>query len=164
MYVRFGFCAFSKTKAMKIKIALSIVFCVAGICAALLTHATVRRGALVIDGVSFQVEIADNAKTRARGLQDRISLQERHGMLFVFEHEAEHAFWMKHVLVPLDIIWIRDSKIVDFTRSADVPAYDTPDDQLPTYSSLEAVDMVLEVPAGTIDAERFFIGDSIEIQ
>src|SRR3712207_7986486 len=33
-------------------------------------------------------------------------------MLFVFDVEAEHRFWMKDMKFPIDIIWISSGKIV----------------------------------------------------
>jgi hypothetical protein len=36
----------------------------------------------------------------------RRELPEDRGMLFVFEEEGEHPFWMKDTLIPLDMIFI----------------------------------------------------------
>lgn len=44
----------------------------------------------------------------------RESLGENEGMLFIFDEETIHAFWMKNTLIPLDAVWISsDYKIVD---------------------------------------------------
>jgi uncharacterized membrane protein (UPF0127 family) len=52
------------------------------------------------------VEVADDDATRERGLMFRERLDQDRGMLFVFEEEGEHVFWMKDTLIPLDMIFV----------------------------------------------------------
>jgi uncharacterized membrane protein (UPF0127 family) len=54
----------------------------------------------------FAVEIADNDQERAKGLMFRESVPSGAGMLFVYEHPQNVAFWMKNTLIPLDMIFI----------------------------------------------------------
>ncbi len=62
----------------------------------------------------LKAEIADSEPKRHQGLMFRKSLPQKEGMLFVFDQEAPHAFWMKNMLIPIDIIWIsQDKKIID---------------------------------------------------
>jgi len=60
----------------------------------------------------FQVEIARDEASRARGLMDRRFMPPDHGMLFEFEREAPEAFWMKDTYIPLDMIFISQSGVV----------------------------------------------------
>ena len=60
----------------------------------------------------FQVEIATDDASRARGLMDRRFMPADHGMLFEFDREAPEAFWMKDTYIPLDMIFISRSGIV----------------------------------------------------
>ena len=60
----------------------------------------------------FQVEIARDDASRARGLMDRRFMPADHGMLFEFDREAPQAFWMKDTYVPLDMIFISRAGIV----------------------------------------------------
>jgi uncharacterized protein len=55
---------------------------------------------------NFQVEIARDDASRARGLMDRRFMPADHGMLFEFEREEPEAFWMKDTYIPLDMIFI----------------------------------------------------------
>ena len=64
--------------------------------------------------VDLLVEVADDAQERAIGLMSRESLPEDQGMLFVFEAEGQHGFWMKDTLIPLSIAFIEgEGKIID---------------------------------------------------
>ena len=65
--------------------------------------------------VNDQILIADISATpeqRTRGLSVKDTLTENEAMLFVFDVEAEHRFWMKDMKFPIDIIWISSDKIV----------------------------------------------------
>jgi uncharacterized protein len=60
----------------------------------------------------FQVEIARDEASRARGLMDRRFMPADHGMLFEFDREAPEAFWMKDTYIPLDMIFISRAGVV----------------------------------------------------
>jgi uncharacterized membrane protein (UPF0127 family) len=56
----------------------------------------------------INAEIADEPRTRQRGLMMRERLGPNEGMLFVFEDSAVHCFWMKNTPLPLSIAFIDD--------------------------------------------------------
>ena len=67
----------------------------------------------------FLVEIADTPQERAIGLMGRDNLEVGKGMLFGFETQDKHGFWMKNTLIPLDIVWISDDmEVVAVRRNA----------------------------------------------
>src|SRR3972149_558873 len=48
----------------------------------------------------LDVEVVTTEVDRMRGLQFRKSMEENHGILFVFSQEGEYAFWMKDTYIP----------------------------------------------------------------
>ena len=70
-----------------------------------------------VAGVQIQVEIADEPEEHSRGLMFRESMEENHGMLFVYTTEQTRGFWMKNTLIPLDIAYAdREGRIVDIQQ------------------------------------------------
>ena len=61
---------------------------------------------LTIAGHTLTVEIASTPQARQTGLMNRFSLQQDHGMLFVFEAPQPLAFWMKDTYIPLSIAFV----------------------------------------------------------
>src|SRR4051812_42406436 len=55
---------------------------------------------------SVAADIADTETLREKGLSGRQSLSDTQGMLFIFQEEGIHSFWMKDMLIPLDMIWL----------------------------------------------------------
>jgi uncharacterized membrane protein (UPF0127 family) len=60
-------------------------------------------------GVSLRIDYATTDAQREKGLGDRTSIPDDYGMLFVFPKDDYYGFWMKNMLVPIDIFWL-DSK------------------------------------------------------
>jgi uncharacterized protein len=73
-------------------------------------HQAGKFGTVMIEGQTFQVEIADTPAKQTVGLMFRKELPERTGMLFIFDQSDIQSFWMRNTYVPLDIIFINDQK------------------------------------------------------
>ena len=114
-----------------------------------------------IGNKTFDVELALTADQQALGLGERDSLTDNSGMLFVFKPARTTTFWMKDMRFNLDMVWIRDGKVVDITRDAPAPDPQAVPADLPIYSTDQAVDYVLEIKAGSSDELK--IGDHVEI-
>ncbi len=71
-----------------------------------------ERYVVTIAGEELLVEIADTPETRQRGLMHRTELEERHGMLFVFEESAMRTFWMRDTPLPLSIAYIDERWVI----------------------------------------------------
>ena len=71
---------------------------------------------LYIRDKEIRVEVAKTEADRAKGLMERTSLGKEEGMLFIFEDEGNHGFWMKNTLLPLSIAFMdKEGKIVWIT-------------------------------------------------
>jgi uncharacterized membrane protein (UPF0127 family) len=105
----------------------------------------------------IQVEVADTPERRARGLSGRAHLVEDRGMVFPYARAERHGFWMLEMRFDIDIVWIRDDRIVDVTRRA----LHDPTGELPVYRPREPANLVLEVPAGTVEKLGWKIGDRV---
>jgi uncharacterized membrane protein (UPF0127 family) len=119
---------------------------------------------LKVANVALNIEIADTEEKRQKGLGGRKSLAEGSGMLFVFpQKQVFPSFWMKGMLIPLDMIWINKGFVVKIDKNVPAPAAETPDSKLPFYRPNSAVDYVLEVNAGFSDKNGIKIGDSVDL-
>jgi uncharacterized membrane protein (UPF0127 family) len=68
---------------------------------------------LYIHDREIRVEVAQTPEERGHGLMGRKHLGRDEGMLFIFETEDYHGFWMKDTFLPLSIAFIgKDGRIV----------------------------------------------------
>jgi uncharacterized membrane protein (UPF0127 family) len=104
----------------------------------------------------FTVELASTPQERARGLMHREHLDSDKGMLFVFEEEGVHSFWMKNMLIPLDLIWINETMDVVYLAK-DVQPCKT--EVCESIRPDRKAKYVLEVNAGVCDETGLAIGD-----
>jgi uncharacterized protein len=106
-----------------------------------------RKGRVVLEDafggkLVVEVEIAQSPEMRERGMMWRKELAHGKGMLFVFDHEDEHSFWMKNTLIPLDMIFISgDLKVVGVVERAEPKS-------LGSRTVYQPSKYVLEVPGG----------------
>lgn len=76
--------------------------------------------------VTFDVEIADTADERARGLMFRRDLASNHGMLFVYEEPQAVSFWMRNTYIPLDMIFVNARGVIRHIGANARPLDETP--------------------------------------
>lgn len=115
--------------------------------------------ALFPSGAAFQLEIAADPQTRARGYMHREKVGAAEGMLFVFEAADFHAFWMKNCLVSLDIIWLDERfRVVDIALELPPCAEGV---ECPNVYPMGAARYALEVAAGTTRREGLRRGDQL---
>jgi uncharacterized membrane protein (UPF0127 family) len=118
--------------------------------------------AMIDERISVRVEVADTDYTRERGLSGHAPLAADEGMFFIFNTASRNAFWMKEMLFPLDIIWIRENEIVDITT--DVPPPTDFSQPLPLYRPMVPADKVLEVQAGFAKEHGLRLGMPVELR
>ncbi len=111
-------------------------------------------------GRTFQIEVADTPSKREKGLGDRDSLAEGHGMYFPFGTSQRWVFWMKGMRFPIDIIWIGDGKVIGIEHSVPPPTTFP----LDTVSPVTPADAVLELNAGVAKEIGLEPGDEVAIR
>ena len=62
--------------------------------------------------ITFNVEVAKTIEERRTGLMYRKKLLNNEGMLFIFPREKIIQLWMKNTYIPLDVIFISESKVI----------------------------------------------------
>lgn len=94
-----------------------------------------------------------------QGLGDRSFLSPGQGMLFVFSEPLVTTFWMRHMHFPLDIVWLRDGRVVDMAERLPNPRFWF----LPpaTHRTKEVADTVLELNAGEAEEYGLMIGNGL---
>lgn len=61
----------------------------------------------------YNVEVARTEEEKVKGLQEKESLGEDEGMLFVYDKPQEIAFWMKDTAIPLNIVFMdEDGEVI----------------------------------------------------
>ena len=61
----------------------------------------------------YNVEVARTEEEKVKGLQEKESLGEDEGMLFVYDEPQEIAFWIKDTAIPLDIVFMdEDGEVI----------------------------------------------------
>ncbi|HVF69876.1 MAG TPA: DUF192 domain-containing protein [Xanthomonadales bacterium] len=115
-----------------------------------------------INNRTFNVEVVNTPDKQQLGLSGRNSLPKNQGMLFVFDKTDYHTFWMKNMKFPIDIIFIKDGKIVSIAKNAQPPK--PGEGNLPLYKSGGAINKVLEINAGLSDKHKMKPGDKVEIK
>ena len=113
------------------------------------------------------LEVADQADEQRLGLMQRAALPPLHGMWFPVRPSQPMRFWMYNTIAPLDMLFIRDGKVLDIVPNVPIcPA-------LPCTSywadadgngRADFVDGVIEIGAG--EASRLGIrrGDVVAIE
>jgi uncharacterized protein len=117
---------------------------------------------IVVNKTTVQLEAANTPREQEIGLMFRKSMPIDRGMVFNFPKAMPANFWMKNTLISLDIIFLRDNKIVNI--QANVPPCKA--DPCPGYgpASSVLVDRVIELNAGQAKKFGLKVGDKLEVQ
>jgi len=114
--------------------------------------------AVLDDGSTIRLELAQTQEEIAQGLMFRPSLEPDRGMLFLFEAERVPSFWMKNTMIALDLLFLDgQGTIVDLVENAQPCAIEP----CPQYIPSRAVSAVLEASAGTVARHGLAVGDRI---
>jgi len=118
------------------------------------------QSSVCIRGACVKTEVADDDYSRSVGLMFRKSMEETQGMIFVFDSDEYHSFWMKNTIIPLDMLWINSSNQVVHIEHA-VPCRMDP---CRLYTPGRKARYVLEVNGGYTMRHGLMAGDDVTIR
>ncbi len=113
-----------------------------------------------ISGKPIELEVARTPQEQATGLMHRPSLPDNRGMLFPFNPPLTVSFWMKNVQIPLDMIFLRQGKVLFI--AADVPPCRS--EPCPVYGPNVPIDQVIELRGGRAKELGIQVGDAIVVR
>jgi uncharacterized protein len=102
------------------------------------------------------IEIADNEVETTQGLMYRRSMPDSCGMIFVMPDYEPQKFWMKNTYIPLDIIFLDETK-----KIVTIQANTTPFSEA-GVESYDKAKFVLEVNAGYCKRKGIEKGDLVK--
>lgn len=111
---------------------------------------------IYISDVGLLADIADTPEKRTVGLGVRDKMDEGEAMLFPFDVEGRHSFWMYGMKFPIDIIWLDSNKTVIHIEHnlqpctpLDCPSYQPDDDALYVLETVAGFSEKNSVTSGT---------------
>ena len=107
----------------------------------------------------FSVELAQTAVERERGLMFREKLDNDKGMLFVFQQPEKYGFWMKNMLIPLDIIWIDEDKTIVYIEKDVQPCKMNNSANCNVYYPNKEALYILEINSGLSEENNLSVGE-----
>lgn len=128
-----------------------------------LDKTTYTHARLTVDQQTFTVRVADSPAKQTKGLAGTTSLAENEGMYFPLDPSTSHAFWMKGMVIPIDIIWIKQGIVVGVNANVPHPSITESENNLPIYNQpVEQVDGVLEIKSGRAEELQIKVGSQVE--
>ena len=106
------------------------------------------------------LEVARTADQQRIGLMQRPALPPLRGMWFPFDRPRLMRFWMRNTLAPLDMVFLRQGRVIHIERRVPVcPAL-----PCPSYGPIQLGDGVVELGAGEAERLRISPGDPVRIE
>lgn len=100
----------------------------------------------------LRVAIAATPAEQRRGLSGCKRLPANTGLYFPLGERVKPAFWMKDMVIPIDVVWLAGDAVIGVSDNIPPPQPGVPDEELPRYDPPAPVTAVLEVAAG--EAQR----------
>ena len=108
--------------------------------------------------IKVNVEIAKTDIERKNGLSNRQYLGDYDGMWFIFDEDVKNSFWMKDMLIPLDIIFVDSSGFIVDIKDNNASCTDS---YCPNITSSTSYRYVLEVNGNFCEENGVEVGHSI---
>jgi uncharacterized protein len=116
--------------------------------------------AILADGTTIQLEVAQTPEQQEKGLMYRPALPDNQGMLFRFPSAQPVRFWMKNVPVALDMVFLQNG-VVKYIEASAPPCASEP---CATYGPNVLIDTVIELRSGGAAKLKLQPGDRVKIE
>ena len=113
------------------------------------------------NGKTVYAEMAIEYTEMLRGLMFRDSIATDRGMLFLHNKMGKYPYWMFQVKMPLDIIWLDQSKKVVEVLANVPPCPSAKSSECPTHGGVQPSQFVLELAAGMAEKYGVTVGSKI---
>lgn len=119
---------------------------------------TQAKATISLDQTIIVAAIANTDPLREKGLGGVTSLNSNQGMFFMFDTSGLYGFWMKDMLIPIDMIWLDQNLKVVYIEPNVLPST-YPAVFTPTLPAM----YVLETQSGFAEKNSIKIGDTAKI-
>lgn len=106
----------------------------------------------------IRFEVVTSQEDQERGLSGRPTIPPDYGMLFVFNVDGVYPFWMKGMLVPLDIMWLSDTGTI-----VHLEKFVSPDTYPNVLDPKVPARYVLEMRAGQANERGWKVGSQVTL-
>ncbi len=114
------------------------------------------------NGSKVYAEMAIEQQELLRGLMFRDTLAKDRGMLFLHNKMGRYAYWMFQVRIPLDIVWMDNSKKVVEVQENVPPCPSAKAAECPQFGGNQDAQFVLELAAGMAKKYGIVPGSKID--
>ena len=125
---------------------------------------------IIIAQETFNLEVAADERSRAKGLMNREKIDDDGGMIFIYKRAQARRFWMKNCLIDIDLMYLDSrGRIVSMHKMKKEPARGENESafdyerRLKRYSSRRPAQFIIELKAGSIDRLKPKVGETIEL-
>jgi uncharacterized membrane protein (UPF0127 family) len=134
----------------------AVVLVIAGVALIKVLPENMSRSNVQLGNGTFTVRIAKTVQERDMGLSGIAHLNSNQALLMIFPSEAKWGIWMKDMKIPLDIVWLNQTKQVTYIVEDALPKDSTNIIFTPYQSSL----YVIELTAGSVQKESIKVGQT----
>ncbi len=121
-----------------------------------------KRPTVTINNHTFYLYVAKTPKDQRIGLSKYNNIPQNFGMIFLFDKPDFYSFWMKGMKFPIDIIFIKDDRIVTIYQNVSPPKGQN--EGLLTYKPKSRADKVLEINSGLSQRYNIKEGDLVKLK
>lgn len=109
-----------------------------------------------IGDTKIQAIVAISESDKEKGLSGREKISENEGMLFVFDESGIYPFWMKDMLISIDMLWLDENKkVITIIENASPESYPM------TFVSKLPAKYVVETSAGFSKRHKIATGSEV---